>query len=53
MRELRKETETWHWKDFEWQFDFIEIRNERTPKGDGNKSYMNLNIEIDKETHKK
>ena len=36
MRELRKETETFtKWWDYE-NCEFSTIRNERTPKGDGN-----------------
>ena len=42
MRELRKETETLYKTIPYHVLLFLNIRNERTPKGDGNKDYNDL-----------
>ena len=45
MRELRKETETFHSTHYNHSYFFL-IRNERTPKGDGNELTIYLRISI-------
>ena len=40
MRELRKETEIFIAKDYGMSAVAMNIRNERTPKGDGNLAFL-------------